>query len=326
MNTNMKKTYSGTRKALSREFLASYSLNCKLREVSGFDENANMTTSPDIVLPEMNPYNDDLQPGQIRLLSQTDELTYAVLLRRWGENAFVVAPFSRFSYPATDEELKTRFDGGLYLQVLQIWNVRTALDATLKKSWLIGTMPADDIEDAWKLWEWSLGGAEPEDSVLERTGVPIYRPDDPRLEYRGEECDKFAKFDAEDIRHAIFLDAKLVIGASVFARRNGQAADRIALAAAEGDKYSMELYRFSDSELMLEVEYSPHDKKLTCTVLDKNGRKTGEMDGCEVVEETNGTIGTFAGGVAEADIDSVGGGIVVIGKDGDAVELELVKD
>lgn len=322
MKTEKTNKYSETRKNLSREFLASYSLDCKLREVSGFDEGEDMSTSEDIELPEQNPYDGNLKPGQIRLLSQTGELTYAVLLRRWGENAFVVAPFSRFSYPATDEELKTRYDGGLYLQVLQIWNIRTALDGTLKRSWLIGIMPEEDIEDAWKMWESSLGGAEPEASVLERTGVPVFRADDPRIAYRDEEWNKFAKFDEEDARRAVFLDSELTVSSPCSACRSGE----MRLAAAETEKNSVSFYSVADTGLMLQIEFSPHDRRTVFSVLDGSGRKTGKLDGCTVVEEENGAVGTFEKGLVEIGAECLADKFAVLDENGDAFEMSRIEE
>lgn len=60
-----------------------------------------------------------------------------------------------------------------------------------------------DLEDAWHLWEKSLGGREVEGWLLKKTALPIYRLADPRLEYRREELKNFARVDADDIHRAL---------------------------------------------------------------------------------------------------------------------------
>ena len=310
------------RKANSKAFLSAYLVDNRLREVSGFDEDEDLSTTIDGELPPMNPFDGDLQEGQIRLLSQPSELTYAVLLRRWGENAFVVAPFSHFDSPATEYELKTKFDGGLCLQVLQIWNIRTALDATLKKSWLIGNLPKEDLDDAWKLWEWSLGGAGLSDSVSERTGLPITRMADPRNGYRKREMEKFASFDAEDERHAIFLDADFTLS-------NPAASTRaIALAAAEKNCGSTDLYSIDDGELLLQVEFSPAGNQVVLSILDaKDGSLSSKFDGCPLLDEEKGTLAAFEGGVIRLDGTSTlsSDKLAILSEDGEPITLARVE-
>ena len=77
------------------------------------------------------------------------------------------------------------------------------MDATLRKSWLVGSLPKQDLDDALLLWKWSIGDvAELPARIAERTGVPIYRTDDPRLDYRREAIERLAEFDAEDDANA----------------------------------------------------------------------------------------------------------------------------
>ncbi len=321
-NKNYDNQIRDVRKANSKAFLSAYLIDSRLREVSGFDENEDMSTAIDGELPPMNPFDDDLQEGQIRLLSQPSELTYAVLLRRWGENAFVVAPFSHFGSPATEYELKTKFDGGLCLQVLQIWNIRTALDATLKKSWLIGNLPKEDVDDAWKLWEWSLGGAELSDSVSERTGLPITRMADPRNEYRKREMEKFASFDAEDERHAIFLDADFTLS------NPAASTGAIALAAAEKNCGSTDLYSIDEGELLLQVEFSPAGNQVVLSILDaKDGSLSQKFDGCPLLDEEKGALATFEGGVIRLDGTSTlsSDKLAILSEDGEPVTLARVE-
>ncbi len=307
------------RRALSREFISDYLVDCQLRKVSGFDEGADQSTPDVLQLPEKNSFDGNLKEGQIRLLSQPLELTYAVLLRRWGNDAFVITPFSHFSTPATDDELKTTFDGGLCLRVLQIWNTRTALDATLKKSWLIGELPANDVEDALKVWEWCRGKVEPGASIIGRTGLPLtISPDDPRRRYVSENLAKFAPFDAENRRHALFQNAGITLSSP------SVSSGGIALAAAEKVVGSIGLYEIGDGDQFLQVEFSPASGEVVLSVLNaSDGALSDKFDGCPLLEEESGVLATFEGGVIRlrAEAAKSWGKITILSKNDEPVTL-----
>ncbi|HCG25263.1 MAG TPA: hypothetical protein DE060_18710 [Lentisphaeria bacterium] len=183
----------------TNHFLCSYKIQKRMSEVCGFDETQNMQTGKSVKLHPQNPFDTNLKEGQIRLLSQLDRITYVVLLRRWEENAFVVMTFSHYDFPATDEEFKPQFDGGMYLNTLQAWNTRTLQDETLKKSWLIGNLPASDCSDAWDFWEHLMTGRDLKSELLEKTGLPITLSDDPRIQYMKEELAAFDQLDDAEL-------------------------------------------------------------------------------------------------------------------------------
>ena len=187
------------RETNTNHFLCSYKIQKRMSTVSGFDETQNMRTGKSVKLHPQNPFDTNLKEGQIRLLSQLDRITYVVLLRRWEEDAFVVMTFSHYDFPATDEEIKHEFDGGMYLNTLQAWNTRTLLDETLKKSWLIGELPASDCSDAWDFWEHLMTGRDLKAELLEKTGLPITSADDPRIQYMKEELAAFDQLDDAEL-------------------------------------------------------------------------------------------------------------------------------
>lgn len=183
----------------TNHFLCSYKIQKRMSTVSGFDETLNMCTGAAVKLHPRNPFDTNLQEGQIRLLSQLERITYVVLLRRWEEDSFVVMTFSHYDFPATDEEFKPEFDGGMYLNTLQAWNTRTLQDATLKKSWLIGNLPASDCSDAWDFWEHLMTGRDLRSALLEKTGLPITSVDDIRIQYMKEELSAFDQLDEAEL-------------------------------------------------------------------------------------------------------------------------------
>ena len=184
------------RKELTRRFMQSYLLDCRMREASAADDAEDIGTWETAVVPTpSDPFDEELAPGQIRVLSQLDAIVYVVLLRRWTASSFLVMPLSKYSFPATDEEYLTRQDGGMCLRVLQGWNTRTLQDETLRQSWVAGELNQDDLSAAMALWNYVLGDADLPEDRLARTGVPIYRADDPRLSYKQETLELFRKLE-----------------------------------------------------------------------------------------------------------------------------------
>ena len=182
------------RKDLTRRFMQSYLLDCRMREASATVEDTG-TLETTVSPTPSDPFDEELAQGQIRVLSQLDAIVYVVLLRRWTASSFLVMPFSKYSFPATDEEYLTRQDGGMCLRVLQGWNTRTLQDETLRQSWVAGELNQDDLSAAMALWNYVLGDAELTEDQLARTGVPIYRADDPRLSYKRESLELFRKLE-----------------------------------------------------------------------------------------------------------------------------------
>ena len=281
------------RKELVAKFIKSYLIQKELEKTPGFDENEDMGTSEDVKLAACNPFDTELEAGQIRLLSNTKRITYVALLRRWEDNSFVVMPFSPYDVPATDEEFTTEYDGGLFQRVLQVWNTRTLQDETLRKTWLISSLSERDIEDAWHLWEASLGGKDVEDRLLEKTALPIYRSNDPRLEYKSQELENLSKLDEEDLAWLEEQRPMFRIALGGFA---AQQADAMAAGAARENPQFTLCVEGKDMECI--VEYSWHDKSLSFDVYDTSkGEKSHEFDGFQLYDFTNGNfLGTVQKG------------------------------
>lgn len=299
--------YFEKRKNFVSDFVSSYLIGKQLEEVSGFDENADFTSN--ITPVAKNPFDTELAEGQIRLLSQTERITYVALLRRWGDDAFVVMPFSRFDSPATDEELKTSFDGGMYLRVLQAWNTRSLQDESLKKSWLIGELSPKDIDDALALWESTLEEKELDDSIVQNTGLPIYRKNDPRLQYKREELANFARLDAEDIKLA--EKPKLMLWTNQ---------SKVALVAGGKKENPQFIFTVDFPDTIVFIEYSQHDKMLLFDVYDSHGVVSNELDSCMVIDNLDGTIlGTIQDGSLKVPYDSPECSVSFINADGQEI-------
>ena len=321
---------SPERKRLTKSFFAAWLLDRKLANVAKDEpDGADGAVPAGAALAEPRGFSSEAPaPGQIRVLSQTDTLTYAAVLARWDERSLLIAPFSRFEDPASDEELKTAFQGGLRMGVLQIWNARTAMDATLKKSWLVGKLPKQDLDDALLLWKWSIGDvAELPERISERTGVPIYRTDDPRLDYRREALENFAAFDAEDDANAERAE-KLD---ELLRRRTGRSSengwisveDEERIAAASDRPNEFLLFRATGKGVLLSVERSRSSGELVLSVLDEGTEKPSPaLDGFFVLVDSGTDPISVQGSVARVPVSSKLEGVRLVDPQGDAVSLE----
>lgn len=308
------------RKKHVASFVTSYFMHKKMEEVSGFYENGDFSTTVKPV--EKNPFDEELEAGQIRLLADTERITYVALLKRWGDDAFIVMPFSRYNSPATDEELKTNFDGGLYLRVLQAWNTRTLQDTTLKKSWCIGTLPQNDLDDAWTMWEATIADVTLSDDILQRTGLPIYRKQDPRLKYKREELVNFARIDAEDLALLETVPATTQKNTITL----WKLLDRRSAALAAGDEKNNLAFNLEIAEpkATIFIEYSQHDKRLFFDVYDANGAPTTMLDGCIILDAADDRqLGVIQNGHADMPYDSASCAIRILDKDGQPLDATV---
>ena len=309
--------------------------------------NATSEMEPDMSLAcdyeiksKVQPFDEDVQEGQIRLLSQTEEITYIAILKQWANNLFVVAPFSHFNAPATDDELKMTFDGGLFLRTLQIWNIRTLHVETLKKTWLVGKMPAKDMADAWQLWRYSLGRTNDiSDDIILRTGLPIYKKEDPRLEYEDHCLANFAKLDSEDLEtcesedletsEEVFDEEKytfeelfMITMISLF--RPAQSV----LAAADEKENPFGEYTVYGKNISIIIQYDLDEQKLHVDVYGADGDFTTELDGWSFVDSFNEEIAKIKDGRIRIDIaqDEWNGELALMDSEGNLHKLNQVEN
>ena len=274
------------------------------------------------------PFDTDLASGQIRLLSQPERITYVALLRRWEDDSFVVMPFSHFSAPATDEEFKLENDRGHFARVLQAWNTRTLQDNTLKKSWLVDNLTEEEAQQAWDLWCSTITGNELSDKILQRTGLPIYRDDDPRLEYKREECANFDQLDAEDLAELeqqpkwpiIFQPLPAprgdIAASAAFAWSSNQ---RLAAGAAKPNPQYEYVTEVADQKLTVAFEYSQHERKLNIRVYDERGEISKLLDNYQVWSiQSDQSLGTIQEGKLKVEYNwEEGNAIQIVSTDGE---------
>lgn len=296
------------RKSATEAFLRSM----KIREMLSLKEadEEDCSTSGNVMLSRRRPFHPFLGEGQIRLLSQPDQLIYVLLMKKWDERSYLVVPFSSYSNPATDLELKVDQKLGGYLEVLQLWNVRTLQNETLRKTWLIGKLDDADISAAKSLWNYSIGGETPADDVLAKTGVPIFKSDDLRVKYQDEVLSAFAELDAQDLETAEqdeVNDSRYDwIAPKVFSKYFAFNQDaEICLAAAELVKPISVSARIDSFNGELLIEYTPSDNNLSIRVFNEDGEKCDDLDSWAVLDGNAEILGYITGGSLQVKPDGV---------------------
>ena len=292
------------RKAATQDFLVAYELRKKMAQIDTDDIVVDLTPEEAAAAREecaklVRPFDGDVAAGQVRALSGVKEITYALVARQWDERSWLVIPFSSFSVPATDTELKLKVDGGLGLRVVQLWNARSLLTETVAKGWHVHMLPDEDVVDVVSAWEWSVGVAELSEDQLARTGLPIMRRNDPRIAYEDESLANFAELDAVDFaaneRQSMVDFVRQTIGENRWrAFRPSPVFEKgYALAAAPATKPVSANCNVDGLDGAVHVHYSPADGHLMLRVFGSDGARSKALDGWGVFGQDATLLGTI---------------------------------
>ena len=98
------------------KFLLQQTIMTRLSEVNSGVDVPSTTPEGDKLAREectrlIRPYDSEIAAGQVRMLSGTERPTYALVARRWDEKSWLILPFSDYSEPATETEMKVTSDG-----------------------------------------------------------------------------------------------------------------------------------------------------------------------------------------------------------------------
>ena len=281
------------RKKSTRDFLVAYELRKQLARVGTddmqFDSSPEETAAAqEECAKRVRPFDGDIAVGQVRALSGVREITYALVARKWDDRSWLVIPFSSFSVPATDAELKMKVDGGLGLRVIQLWNARSLLTATVAESWLVHTLSNEDVADVISAWQWTVGVGELSEDQLVRTGMPIVRRDDPRIAYEDAVLENFAELDAADLAATERLSWLASVRESMGKKvqepfRSSPVFERdYAVAAADAEKTVTAECKVSGFNGTVNVRYNSAVRKLNLRVFGADGDHSAELDGWNV--------------------------------------------
>jgi hypothetical protein len=281
------------------------------------------------------------EEGQIRLLSPDicpDSCLplYVAVLRLWDDDSFLIAPYGRFSEPGTTGELLTGRDAPS-LRVLSLWNVHTVSRTALLRSWFIDCLSAVEMADAWEVFRHVALGADLQTPLLERTGPPILRPDDPRIQYQNEELRRMASLARLDERLQVISDDGDAAAAAAPAPDEHilvfvpwvsmyEEERQLAMVAESHAIYGAETV-FQVSGRDLHVHVTPHSnwRDYVCLVTDIREEPVESLDGYCVMSGTGRISEPIAGGQVIVEAEILRGGFSLSDTAGNRVKLEPIK-
>jgi hypothetical protein len=148
--------------------------------------------------PNVQPFDRfGIWPSDVRLLNPwlvrgVRRPLYFVVLAEWLDGLWLIAPFSRFTMPATVGEWNTgrgeadpRQDP---LSILSLWNAHTVPPEAVQQSWFIDTLTDTEMANAWEVFRHVTTGKPLTPALRDRVGPPIYHPADPRNDYLAQEA------------------------------------------------------------------------------------------------------------------------------------------
>lgn len=256
------------------------------------------------------PYDAKVEPGQIRILptdliSDDTVFPYVAVLDRWMEDIWLVAPFSPYSFPATDGEMAT----GIPLvgqRVLQCWNARTAHECLIGKSYVMGALDEKVRNDALALFRHVSAGAELPADFSALVGSPILSKADPRSEYLVESAVRYEPL----TRAAQKLEAKFAVVERIAERKTqilqsawfihtgiGDA-QQLALAAGDKTKETSRTIPIPALGVEIDIKHSPSEGKARLVVYGQDGlRDSNTLEGFVVVDKDGSPVGLIEDGV-----------------------------
>lgn len=283
------------------------------------------------------PHDTEVQPGQIRVLSpkfvaDNNAFPYIAVLDHWMEDIWLVAPFSPYSYPASEGEMTT----GIRLvgqRVLQCWNARTAHEEIIGQSYIIGVLDELVLRDALALFRHSMSGRELPADFTALVGFPILSKADPRCEYLAESAERYKPLTEAAIKlearlaleERIAAKKDLLLKSSAFVRTTFRAARPRALAAGDKEKESSETFLAPAFGVEIVVKYAPSEGKVRLVVYDSGGERDGKtLEGFSVVGKDGSLVGVINDGVLVAQAFALEEGFLLIHPDTlEPVELNL---
>lgn len=239
--------------------------------------------------------------GEVRLLAP--ELTpssslpvYVLLLQEWAPGWKLVAPFSRFTVPATPGEVLIQEhrnqDGATgILSTLCLWNAVSVPDRTLQSSWLVETWEEAVYKVALIVFETLRHGPPLPAAIESRTGEPLSgQRSDSRNQYLREDAgllsglirSAFAEASHAGVRPVLPIHQVPLFGAdTALAEENN---DAMAFAADDSpSKVWTRHFALAGREEKLLLTSEGKGRSILAYVLGADDEPCGALDGCWLV-------------------------------------------
>lgn len=298
------------------------------------DESTPFTVDVERLEHSASPHDADVKPGQIRILSPQfvsgdGAIPYVAVLDRWMEDMWLVAPYSPYSYPASEGEMASG-DRLVGRRVLQCWNARTAHESLVSQSYVAGSLDESVRADALALFRHVTAGAPLPDSFAALVGAPVLSKADPRREYLAESAVRYAPLTQAARHHEEWLAlvermakwkgsvrTASFVRLACFERRE-------ALAAGDKARETSETFRVPAFGVELDVKYSPDEGKVRLVVYGPDGERDAKtLQGFAVVDKDGTPVGTIAAGVLVAEASALADGFLIL--DPETLEQVSVK-
>ena len=200
-----------TRKTNTGKFLEEFKILQKLSSIPDDDEGAcpaaDRKRLAEMAGEAVHPFDPLVEDGDLRLFSQTDNITYGAVLP-WDKLSALVVPLSHYAHPADETELyaEDAENNGLFRKVYQIWNARTIQKSLLSRTWKVGSISAAEQKRLKQMLRHSLLGEAIPEELLPHIGITDDRLRRLISEYRSGELENFSALDAEDMQLETALD------------------------------------------------------------------------------------------------------------------------
>ena len=259
-------------------------------------------------------------PGQIRMLkasltSDPEIITPVLILSQWEGANWLIAPFSRFTVPATPGELSTNEDFTAY-SVLEVWNATVVPDLLVNSdSVFLRTVPEELRKEACQLYFHLLAEDVLPDSTAEKTGPQILSEIDPRIQYLLNEQEQLRPLQREAERINQLLAQ---FSASV------QVSGAVEVALAAGEEEKTVFHAVEGSEAL--VRCLVHDDQLRIKIFAPDRMDySHDLDGWFLMLPDGKVLGRIAD--AGCIIPGLGGRfLLAAAPDGSLHELQPLKE
>ncbi len=151
-----------------------------------------------------------VEPGQIRILHPDlydfAGFLYVAVYGKWGEDEYLVAPYSSFGVPAVEGELLTKRTAFPF-RTLVLWNSAVSTEFIISHSRFVDSLSPEEQAEAHEIFKAVTTGSRLPQELEDRSAAPIYNPLDPRLEYQEEERGRMSLLNELNDLQTSFEDA-----------------------------------------------------------------------------------------------------------------------
>lgn len=279
------------------------------------------------------PYSGELEIGEIRLLSHSfvynsEHLPYFVVLENWEKDFWLIAPFSRFSVPATSGEMLSTLTY-TPIQVIQVWNARTAPEAFLKKSWSLNEkLPENVLQEARQLFRHLLTGKDLPADFQAKRGPIVDNLLDLRQQYLAEEKQQFQPLSnlalwLEELRSKSF---ELIWKNFAKSMMLGRMISQLTYAAASEETEQRKTYKIEELNIYCSFTKDKMAKKILISFYDSNNKASYAADKYEFFDENAQLLAVVDEDFAELPYSLKNKKLSLVSKNGDIVTLTEQKE